>query len=262
MIMDSENNNTNPLSFDGPEAVRYLKENLFGYFKETGLDPYITKDWKKGIFKLFGVNIVNMPDLNKENYILLSNHISDFDGIILGLLHPNIKIIAKIGWTNNKELMEFLKLHYNFAGIYRDFEIEKLSGEEKKEAQNHNIKTNIEAYKYLKETGEARHLLIFPQGTISDVNKNKKERIDPSFARIANSTNTKAVNIFLEYPAIGKNTRISGSIPYNTGDKNLDCRQFWIDEIISIQNKLENVRNPILSEKHSQNNHPGEPYFR
>lgn len=250
-----------PLSFDGPEAVKYLKNNLFGYFEKSELDPYITKEWKKGIFQLFGIKIINMPDLDCENYILLSNHVSDFDGIILGLLHPNIKIIAKTGWTNNNELMDFLKIHYNFAGIYRDFEIEKLAGEEKKEAKIHNIKVNIEAYKYLKETGRSQHLLIFPQGTISDINKNGKERINPSFARIAASTNKKAVNIFLEYPFFGGPTRIAGSQPYEIKEYGSDRRQAWIDSVISVQNKLENVRSPVLSEKHSKNNNPGELYF-
>lgn len=34
-----------------------------------------------------------MPDLDCKDYIIASNHLSDFDAIILGLLHDNIRIL-------------------------------------------------------------------------------------------------------------------------------------------------------------------------
>ena len=258
----SLNNNAGPLSFSGSEAVRFLKDNLFGYFEKSGLNPYLTAEWKKGIFQLFGIEIVNPPDLNKNNYLLLSNHISDFDAIILGLIHPNIRIISKIGWAANEELMGFLRLHYDIAGIYRDFEIEKLDETEKKAAKEHNFKINKDSLKYLKTPAEeARHLLIFPQGTISDINKNSKERINPSFARAASITKTSIINIFTEYPGTDGSTRIICGAPYTAADLNTDYRQIWLDDMLSLQNQLDNVRAPVLSEKHSLNNNPGEPFF-
>jgi len=257
--MSSENNF--PLSFSGSEAVKYLKDNLFSYFKKSGLNPHVTEEWKNGIFQLFNIQVINLPDLDKNNYILLSNHISDFDAIILGLLYPSIRIVAKIGWATNKELMDFLGLHYNIVGIFRDFEIDELNAEEKKAAEEHNMKINLNSYRYLKDTSEAHHLLVFPQGTISDINKNSKERINPSFARIAAATKTSIINIFLEYPGTDGETRIIGGEPYNIAGRNLDHRQIWLDDMIALQNKLDNVRKPVLSEKHSLNNNPGEPFF-
>jgi hypothetical protein len=259
----ARNNMSNdfPLSFSGSEAVKYLKNNLFGYFKQARLNPYITEEWKKGIFELLNIKIVNLPDLNKNNYIMLSNHISDFDAIILGLIHANIRIVAKIGWAANSELMDFLGLHYNIVGIYRDFEIDNLEPGKKKAAEEHNMKTNLNSYRYLKDKSEARHLLIFPQGTISDINKNSRERINPSFARIADATKTSVINIFLEYPGTDGDTRIIYSEPYDITDRNLDYSQIWLDSLIALQNKLDNVRKPVLSEKHSLNNNPGEPFF-
>ena len=259
--MNLEADKSNPLSFSDAGAVKFLEDNLFGYFKKAGLDPYITAEWKKGIFKLFGIQTINLPDLNKNNYILVSNHISDFDAIILGLLHPEIRIISKIGWAFNKELMDFLRLHYNIAGIYRDFEIEKLSGVERKSAEEHNIKINMDSYRYLKNTDEARHLLIFPQGTISDINKNSKERVNPAFARIAAGTKTSIINIFTEYPGTGSNTRIISGEPYAVTDRSLDYSRIWLNDVIALQNRLDNVREPVLSEKHSLNNSPDEPFF-
>ena len=252
-----------PLSFSGSEAVGYLKNNLLPYFEKSGLDPYLTEDWKKGIFQLFGIRITGFPDLDKKNYILLSNHISDFDAIILGLLHPKIKIIAKIDWANNGELMAFLRLHnYDIVGIYRDFEIAGLEDEDKKKsAKGHNIKVNMECCRHLKDTSEAHHLLIFPQGTISDINKNSKERINPSFAKIAAATNASIINIFTEYPGAGGDTRIAGGEPYIIAGNGPDYRQAWLDDMIKLQNRLDNVRSPVLSEKHSKNNNPSEPFF-
>lgn len=255
-------NNNGLFSFSGPGAVQFLKDYLFGYFKKTGLNPYITEEWKKGIFQLLGIQVINLPDLDKNNYILLSNHISDFDAIILGLLHPRIRIISKIGWAANKELMDFLKLHYDIVGIYRDFEIDKLKNvAEKKAAQDHNIKVNISSYRRLRGGGEARHLLIFPQGTISDINKNSKERINPSFARIAAATKTSVINIFIEYPDTGGKTRIIGGAPYSAADRDIDYRQNWLNNVIALQNQLGEVRKPVLSQKHSLNNSPDEPFF-
>ena len=263
--MSLENNNSdsdsNLFSFSGSGAVQFLKDKLFGYCKKCGLNPYIREEWKNGIFQLLGIQTINFPDLDKKNYILLSNHISDFDAIILGLLHPKIRIISKIGWAKNKELMDFLKLHYDIVGIYRDSEIEKLDGEEKKAAKEHNIKININSYKYLKDTNEAHHLLIFPQGTISDINKNSKERINPSFARIAEATNTSLINIFTEYSSVDGGTRIVFGNPYNITGHNLDYREIWLNDVTALQNQLENVRKPVLSEKHSHNNNPDEPFF-
>ena len=250
-----------PLSFSGSEAVHYLKNNLFDYFKKSGLDPFITEEWKKGIFELFNIKIINLPALDDKNYILLSNHVSDFDAIILGLIHQNIRIVAKIGWASNKELMDFLSLHYNIVGIFRDFEIAGLDGEDKNAAEEHNMKININSFKYLKNIDGARHLLVFPQGTISDINKNGKERINASFARIAAATKTSLINMFLEYPGTDGDTRIICGEPYNITGRGLDYGQVWLDDMIALQNKLDNIREPVLSEKHSLNNKPGEPFF-
>lgn len=262
--MNLENNNSGPLSFGDLESVQSFKNMLFKYFEKSGLDPYITGDWKKGIFELFGVQTVNLPDLNSKNYILASNHISDFDGIILGLLHPKIRIVAKMGWISDKELFDFLKLHYDIVGVYRSVELDKLNGEEKKEAEKHNYNTLKDFSNYLKNTDksqEARHLLVFPQGTISDINKNSKERVNSGFSKIAYNTKASVINIFTEYPGFGKNTRIVCGNPYDVTERGLDYSRIWLDDVINLQNKLDNLRSPVFSEKHSNNNNPGDPFF-
>jgi len=241
-------NDSQPLSFNGSEAIKTLKE-LFRGFKKAGINPYITQKWKKGIFRLFGVTATNLPDFNRKNLILLPNHISDFDAVILGLLHPRIRIIAKKEWTDNSELMELLNLHYHIVGVDRS-------------SQNDNIGILKSSIKYLKDHSQVRHLLIFPQGTISDINKNSTERVNPGFAKLAMASQTDIVTMFTEYPGTDGPTRIICGDPHPVTDPGLDYRQIWLDEVIALQNSLNNVREPVLSKKHSLNNNPDEPYFK
>jgi len=251
--------NASPLSFTGPQAVLF-KEQLFGYFKQAGLNPNITKEWKQGIFRLFGIQTYNLPDFDSGNFIIASNHISDFDAVILGLLHPKIKIISKMGWASNQELMGFLKQHYDIVGVYRDYEIDALPDSERAAAKRHNYEVTVDSLKYLKN-GTGRHLLIFPQGTISDVNKNSVDRVNLGFIKIASAANASIVNIFTEYPGTEGSTRIVGSAPYAVTNRNHDYRQAWLDDVIALQNSLDSLRPPVFSEKHMNNNNPDEPFF-
>ena len=259
MIIRSDGDNKQ-FSFSGAEAVD-AKNKLFEYFRQAGLDPLNTAQWKEGIFRLFDIETVNLPNFSENNYILAPNHISDFDAVILGLLSPGIRIISKIGWAANEELMGFLRLHYDIIGIYRDYDIDALDDDKKKEAKKHNYNVTIDALKYLKGADKGRHLLIFPQGTISDVNHNSKERVNLGFVKMAFAAKADVVNIFTEYPDISGKTRIVCGTPYTISDRNHDYRQVWLDSVIALQNSLNGVRKPILSEKHAQNNNPSEPYF-
>jgi len=273
-LANSDFQKSQPLSFNEAEVLVALKSHLFSYFTESGLNPYNTTDWKKGIFQLFGVQTVNMPDLDKESYILASNHISDFDAIILGLLHPKIRILSKIGWATNEELIGFLKLHYDIVGIYRNHELEALPAPERKAAKEHNFSQLRAINRYLKDTEQPQHLLIFPQGTISDINKNSVERVNPGFAKMAHANKVQVINIFIEYPRLGDTLRVIFGSPYQVSGRTnsnnvcdhtsvpaVDYRQRWLEDVIGLQHALGDIREPILSEKHMNNNAPGELHF-
>ena len=83
----------NTYVFDGETSVRGFGA-LFGIIKDMGLNPMDTGELKKGIFSLFNVETINMPDLDNNRFILTPNHVSDLDAVILGLLHPNIKVVG------------------------------------------------------------------------------------------------------------------------------------------------------------------------
>ena len=84
---------------------------LFEIIKDMELDPMKTDDLKKGILSLFNIEILNMPDLENSRFIFTPNHVSDLDAIILGLLHPKIRIVSKSDWTNNEKLRQYLDIH-------------------------------------------------------------------------------------------------------------------------------------------------------
>lgn len=68
---------------------------LLEVIKDMGLDPMKTEDLREGIMFLFNIEMVNMPDLENHRFIFTPNHVSDLDAIILGLLHPKIRIVSK-----------------------------------------------------------------------------------------------------------------------------------------------------------------------
>jgi hypothetical protein len=259
--MQHRNVTAGPLSFDGPGAVRFIQDNLCRYMERGGLDPYVTEDWKKGLWQLFGVRLINPPDFDAGNYVLCPNHISDLDALLLGLLHPRVRVVAKTAWAENEALMAFCRLHYDVVGVYRDPELLQMDDGEKVAANKHNCKITMDTLKYLKDTDGARHVLIFPQGTISDINYNSAERVNPGFARVAEASKASVVNVFIEYPGTGGETRVAFGAPYAVTDRHFDCRQPWLDGVISLQNQLDNVRVPVFSDKHANNNRPGDPFF-
>lgn len=237
----------NNLSFSGEDAAKYLDVFLQKLF-DLGVDIYNKEAFKKGVFKLFNVELHNMPDLNSKDYIIASNHVSDFDAIILGLLHDNIRILSKKEWVDNEKLMSFVSKYYDLIGVNR-----KSSGD--------MTKSLINLTKYLKNDSSPKHVLIFPQGTISDINHNSIDRIYSGIFSLSYLTQKPILPVFLEQPSMTDRTRIVFGKEMLIGDKE-DHRIEWMDELKFLQKTLDPLpRTPILSEKHLNNNKIGDPFF-
>lgn len=238
---------SNNLSFSGEEAANYLNEFL-QKLMGLGVDIHNKVEMKRGIYELFQVELYNMPDLNGKDYIIASNHVSDFDAIILGLLHDNIRILSKKEWVDNEKLMSFVSRHYDIIGVDRT-------------SSGDMTKALIELSRYLKNTPSPKHVLIFPQGTISDINKNSEDRISKGIFSLSFLTGKPILPVYLEQPSLTDRTRIVFGEEMVIRNKE-DHRIEWIDALRSIQNLLSPPsRKPLLSEKHSNNNKKGDPYF-
>ncbi len=237
----------NYLSFSGEKAPEYLNVILQRLI-DLGIDITIKGELKKGIYKLFNVELYNMPDLDRKDYIIASNHLSDFDAIILGLLHDNIRILSKKEWVENERLMAFISKYYDLIGVDR-----KSPGD--------MTKVLINLSRYLRNVASPKHVLIFPQGTISDINYNSVDRISKGIFSLSYLTGKTILPVFLEQPSMTDKTRIVFGNEMIIDNKE-DHRNEWIEELKALQKQINPLpRNPLLSFKHSNNNKKGDPYF-
>lgn len=235
------------LSFSGEDAANYLKVFL-QKLVDLGVDINNREDYKKGVFELFHVELVNMPDLDSNDYILASNHVSDFDAVILGLLHDRIRILSKKEWVDNEKLMSFVSKYYELIGVNRN-------------SSGDMTKALIDLTKYLKNAASPKHVLIFPQGTISDINRNSIDRIYHGIFSLSYLTQKPILPIYLEQPSMTDRTRVVFGKAFVINDKE-DHRHEWLEALKHMQNTLDPLpRTPILSYKHQNNNKLGDPFF-
>ncbi|MDR1736392.1 MAG: 1-acyl-sn-glycerol-3-phosphate acyltransferase [Oscillospiraceae bacterium] len=234
-------------SFDGETSVTGSRL-LFEMVGEMGLDPMKTADLREGLRTLFNIEVYNMPDLTNGRFILAPNHVSDFDAIILGLLHPRIRIVAKNDWTDNEKLKDFLSAHYDLYGLDRA-SLQSLRGLLK------------DAVGYFKVGGDSRHYLVFSQGTISDFNNNSPERVSSVAEKISDKTGVPIVCMFIEQVSLYEPTRIIFDSPMTLSKKD-DFREVWLRREAALQSALQPAaRRPKLSYKHANNNKPGDLFF-
>ena len=237
----------NTYTFNEETAV-----NAFGLLleivKNMGLNPMGTEDFKKGLMFLFNIEILNIPELAHGRFIFAPNHVSDMDALILGLLHPKIKMVSKNDWVDNEKLKQFLEIHYDLCGLDRT-SLKSLRA---------LLKDSIS---YFNDSNENKHYLVFSQGTISDFNHNSLERISPIAQKISVKTDVPIVCVFVEQVSLYQPTRIIFDKPMKLSKKD-DFREIWLERITAMQETLvPPARLPILSYKHANNNKPGEPFF-
>ena len=221
---------------------------LFEVIRDMGFDPMKTEDLKKGMLLLFNIETVNMPDLGSDRFIFTPNHVSDMDALILGLLHPKIRIVSKNGWTNNEKLRKFLDIHYDLYGLDR--------------ASLNSLRCLLtDSIHYFNDSDENKHFLIFSQGTISDFNHNALERISSIAPKISDKTDVSIVNVFIEQVSLYHPTRIVFDTPMKISTKD-DFRKIWLEREAVMQSALvPPARMPVLSHKHANNNKPGDAFF-
>lgn len=200
---------------------------------------------------LFNIKEYNKPDLSSGKYILCPNHTSDFDGPVFWSAHENVRIMAKKECFSNPILGALLEKS-NVVPVDR---------------QSNPVKALKSAVEYLSED-ESKIFLMFPQGTISDINKNQLSRIKPGAFYIAEHSNSKILPVFIEQPRIFRRGRIVYGNSFavekckrnDFGDgKYAYYRKLWKDEILRLQEEseeLENrkVRTLKLKKKHQNNN--------
>lgn len=236
------------MSFDGSQVVEYLHE-CTGMLTEMGVDITDTKQLKAGLERLFHVTYENMPDMGARGYILAPNHISDFDALLLGLVYENILIMSKNEWVENEALMRFMSLHYALVGVNR-------------ESSMSQARALVKLVRHLGGAPQPQHALVFPQGTISDIRHNSVERVHAGVFVLSHRTGVPVLPVFIEQPSLQHPTRIVFGAPMDIPGREEDCRAQWRDALIALADGLTPAaRTPVLTEKHANNNKPGDPFF-
>ena len=152
---------------------------------------------------LFHKILMRIKEYDKENlqdmtYLMCPNHTSDLDGPILWSSNNNMRIMAKKECFENQIRASFLR-SIDIVSVDRD----KRNGAEIKEA-----------VRYLEADDKKKIFIMFPQGTISDINKYALARILPGAFVISALSNTPIVPVFMEQPRFFRRSRIVYGKPY------------------------------------------------
>lgn len=224
-------------SFTPSVAVMVMKK-FIDTFKTMGLDENNTDDILKGLQKLFNLEIYNKPDFNNGKYVLTPNHVSEFDGPLFGMLHPNMIVMAKKSWTDDPMLNAFLGQFFKFVGVDRK---DKASG----------VAALMGCIDHLNSSDNTA-ATIFVQQTIADINLIMPEDIAAGVLSIRKRTGASIIPVFCEQVSLDYPTRVVfGEKLDDSTSKNFG--QNWLNAQHEMQKSLTNppARKPILNEKHS-----------
>jgi 1-acyl-sn-glycerol-3-phosphate acyltransferase len=211
---------------------------------------------KKIGYVMFHELLLRIKEYNKDtlegtSYILCPNHTSDLDGPVLWTSNQSIRIMAKKECFKNKILGAFLT-KIDVVSVDR----QHTSGAE-----------IMQAVKYLRDDDKV--FMMFPQGTISDINKNALSRIKNGAFVIASLAKRPIVPVFMEQPRFLRKSRIVYGKPYQPNilnehgkidrEKLEEARAFWQQEVLKLQQQaIESENRPIrklkLNKKHANNN--------
>lgn len=215
---------------------------------------------KKTLLKIYNFKAYNVPeDFTTASYIIASNHLTDSDAPLImsyyyDLMHqvlnsyPALFVFAKENCFNGisipKELMPIL-------------ELEKVVAVDRNSVGG-SMAAMSAARKWFTEGEKPKHFLIFSQGTIYDINKDKAEDIEIGAFWLARLLGIPVLPAFIEQTLeSAENRLIFGKpiiIPKNCRNFD-DHKQLWLERVIEAQNELETLtgipaREAALDEEH------------
>ncbi len=216
---------------------------------------------KRKLLKAYNFSVLNLPDDFKEtSYIIAANHLTDSDAPLIMSYYYELMNGISDGYP---QLFVFAKENC-FNGVSIPQELLPLLEHEKVVAVDRNKATGSlaaikEASRWVKAAeGKARHFLIFSQGTIYDINKDKPEDIERGAFWLASVLGIPVLPAFIEMAVEGElNRLVFGkpiAIPKNCREYD-DYKKQWMDEVIAAQDSLGELtgvpaREAVLDEEH------------
>lgn len=215
---------------------------------------------KKALLKSYNFKAYNVPeDFTTTSYIIATNHLTDSDAPLImsyyyELMHQVI--------DNYPELFVFAKENcFNGVSIPKELipilELEKIVAVDRKSFGG-SMKAMKAARKWFTEGEKPKHFLIFSQGTIYDINKERAEDIESGAFWLARLLGIPVLPAFIEQAVEGAENRFVFGKPIFIPK---DCRHFddhkqlWLERVIEAQNELGTLtgipaREAMLDEEH------------
>ena len=215
---------------------------------------------KKMLLKVYNFKAYHVPeDFTTTSYIIATNHLTDSDAPLImsyyyELMHQAI--------DTDPELFVFAKENcFNGVSIPKEFtsvlKFEKVFAVDRK-SPGGSMAAIRAAEKWFSEGEKPKHFLIFPQGTIYDINKDRAEDIERGAFWLARLLGIPVLPAFIEQAVEGAENRFVFGKPIFIQK---DCRNFdghkqlWLERVVDAQNELERLtgisaREAALDEEH------------
>ena len=215
---------------------------------------------KKMLIKTYNFKAYNVPeDFTSTSYIIATNHLTDSDAPLIMSFYYEIMHQVK---NTYPELFVFAKENcFNGVSIPKELipmlEMEKVFAVDR-QSSGGSMAAVKAAKKWFDEGEKPKHFLIFSQGTIYDINKDKVEDIERGAFWLARLLKIPVLPAFIEQAVEGAENRlIFGKPIFIPKDcRNLDGhKQLWLDRVIEAQNELAALtgipaREAVLDEEH------------
>lgn len=215
---------------------------------------------KEMLLKTYHFKVYNVPeDFTTTSYIIATNHLTDSDAPLI--MSYYYKLMHQVTDTY-PELFVFAKENcFNGVSIPKELvpvlEFEKVFAVDRKSSGG-SIAAIRAAERWFAEGKKPKHFLIFSQGTIYDINKDKAEDIERGAFWLARLLGIPVLPAFIEQAVEGSENRFVFGKPILIPK---DCRNFddhkqlWLERVIEAQNELGTLtgipaREATLDEEH------------
>lgn len=236
-----------------------LKEFLVGID-----DPEILKhkviELKKMLLNIYNFKAYNVPaDFTNTSYVIACNHLTDSDApLIISFYYetmqkytdayPALFVFAKENCFNGVSIP---------LALLPMLELEKITAVDRG-SYSGSMAAMRTAVKWFNDGNKPKHFLIFAQGTIYDINKDKADDIESGAFWLARLLCIPVLPAFIEQVVEGEDNRLIFGKAFNIPR---ECRDFdgfkslWLERVIEAQNELEIVtgtpaREAVLDEEH------------